>query len=231
MAVTTTDGKYGVEGYYPKPKDWPNRRWEEWQQYYQGNVSVDNPYGEPGELTPEEWKKQYVGDFDDVKTKTSKAKFGNSRSGEKGTAQSSGNKFLPFIVDSSTPKHIYKTLLSRSKGMNNVLIASVFNLTLNVNIKSLRDHVKALPDMPLEGLYEELLQKYGQYRIDEECLAYFRNLAEYVTAGQVEPWTEELQEFTPKDAMAFFCVVSIKGDKENTYSKFNFSGLHDISKS
>jgi hypothetical protein len=48
------------------------------------------------------------------------------------------NKFLPFIVENSTPLHILKTLLSRSKGMNEVLVASILYLVLEEDIKKLR---------------------------------------------------------------------------------------------
>jgi len=60
------------------------------------------------------------------------------------------NKFLPFIVETSSPVHILKTLLSRSKGMNNNLVASMLYLIFTTELSKLRDIVKELPDMPLE---------------------------------------------------------------------------------
>lgn len=139
---------------------------------------------------------------------------------------SMANKFLPFIVDSSTPKHIFKTLMSRSKGMNILRVASIFNLTLNVNIKELRDTVAKMEELSLDSIYEELLQKFEQYRVDEDVLSYFRGMVEYrYMPTDKSLWDDSLNEFPSADIMSFLCVVS-KLDKSDKYSKIDFSGLH-----
>lgn len=135
------------------------------------------------------------------------------------------NKFLPFIVDSSTPKNIFKTLMSRSKGMNSVLIASIFNLTLKIDIKKLRSTVKELPEMPLEKVYEELLQKFPQHRVDEEVLYYAHNVIKLFPPGD---YAKQLSEFSAKDKATFFCVISKSKYPFDEYSKTNFKKIHDF---
>lgn len=136
------------------------------------------------------------------------------------------NKFLPFIVDSSTPKHIFKTLLSRSKGMNKHTVASIFNLTLNTDIKKLRSLAGEMPEMQLEALYQELLQRYPQHHIDEEVLRYFHDIVYFAPENK---WrTEELDEFTITDTMSFLCVLSKKDVDMSEYTKIDWSKLHNF---
>lgn len=125
------------------------------------------------------------------------------------------NKFLPFIVEKSTPPHIYQTLLSRSKGMNTALITSVFYLVLHKGIKEIRTHVKTLPDMQLEALYEELLNHWQEARIPEEDLQIFLGLSNYITSDETDKWDEALSEFSHNDIMAFFLVVCKCGISDN----------------
>lgn len=116
------------------------------------------------------------------------------------------NKFLPFVVENSTPTHMFKTLMSRSKGMNQVLIASIFHLILKVNIKTLRENVKELPDMPLEKVYEELLIKRPAYRVIDEVLADYQTIYKFFPA--VTYWSDELKKYSAADAMLFFCSMA-----------------------
>lgn len=138
------------------------------------------------------------------------------------------NKFLPFVVESSTPLHIFKTLLSRSKGMNKVLIASVFNLTLQVDIKKLREFVKALPEMPLEKTYEELLVKYAQYRVPEDNLRLFTDVSLFLP-GDIKLWDAKLDEFEIKDVMLFLCVLCHWNGSMEEYTEVSFDKLLDRS--
>lgn len=142
------------------------------------------------------------------------------------------NKFLPFIVESSTPIHIFKTLLSRSKGMNQVLVASIFNLTLHIKITKLREFVKSLPEMPLESTYEELLTKYPQHRITDESLDMFSGISRWMVNfedkynSKIPLWDEKLKEFDDKDVMMFFCVISKLGDGQHEFSSIQFQDVH-----
>ena len=70
--------------------------------------------------------------------------------------------------------------------MNQVLIASIFNLILNEHIKVLREIVKELPEMPLEKIYEELLIKYPKYRVQDDILATYQTIFQFFPA--VDYW-------------------------------------------
>lgn len=130
------------------------------------------------------------------------------------------NKFLPFVVENSKPLHMFKTLMSRSKGMNQVLIASTFNLILSQDIKTLRRHVKELPEMPLEKLYEELLIKYPKYRVIDEVLADYQTIFKFFPA--VEYWGEELKNYSATDAMLFFCSMAYAGKEILDYTEYPY---------
>lgn len=141
------------------------------------------------------------------------------------------NKFLPFVVESSTPHHIFKTLLSRSKGMNKMLIASIFNLTLNVDIKKLREVVKEYPDMQVDKLYEELMTKYPHYRVVEEELNDFIGLSKYlpkIKDDDNDPWlSEDLQTYPVNDALMFISVVLRSNLELSEYTSLDFTSLLD----
>jgi hypothetical protein len=112
--------------------------------------------------------------------------------------------------------------------MNKILVASMFNLTLNVDIKKLRNIAKELQEMPLEQLYEEMLQKYDIYRVNSTVLAYFKNVVKYFPKERDSEgywWTEELTEFDAENVMMFFCVHSIKEVGSSEYSDIDWSGL------
>lgn len=130
------------------------------------------------------------------------------------------NKFLPFVVENSTPLHIFKTLLSRSKGMNHVLIASIFHLILKVNIKELRENVKELPEMPLEKIYEELLIKRPAYRVIDEVLADYQTIWKFFPA--IVYWSKELQTYSAADAMLFFCSMAYAGKEILDYTEYPY---------
>lgn len=115
------------------------------------------------------------------------------------------NKFLPFIVETSTPLHIFKTMLSRSKGMNVVVLASVFNLVLTRDISALRDIVKDMPDMALEKLYEELLIKFPGARLDARQVDVFQGMVKWFPEG--DHWIDDLKQFEEKDVMLFFLAM------------------------
>ncbi len=126
------------------------------------------------------------------------------------------NKFLPFIVESSTPLNIFKTLITRSKGMNRILLASIFNATLQVDIKKLRAHAKELPEMSLEKLYEEIMSKWDKYRISGWQLRMFEHWLAWIDKDSYR--NENMKEFSSKDVMLFFCVMSHAGKDLNDYT-------------
>lgn len=132
------------------------------------------------------------------------------------------NKFLPFIVEKSTPINIYQTLLSRSKGMNTTLIASVLYLVLKNGITDVRAYVKTLEEMSLEALYNELVNHYPNSRIPDGELREFEAISQYLTDADKKQWATELNEFELKDILNFFFVVAKIGSlKEVTELPFD----------
>lgn len=122
------------------------------------------------------------------------------------------NKFLPFIVEKSTPINIYQTLLSRSKGMNTALVSSVFQLVLQEGILKLRETVKQMADLSLSSIYEELINTYPDCKIDDGELSLFLNFETFFLPTDNQSWVDELSDFSLADILVFFLVMA-KVDK------------------
>ena len=136
-------------------------------------------------------------------------------------------KFLPFIVEKSTPIHIYQTLLSRSKGMNNILIASVFYLVLNKGIVAVRKDADPMPEMPLEKLYAHLLNIYPQYSVSNEFFKRIQAVGPYIKlAGKKGDIPEEMDNYSLTDTMSFLLALLLS-EKLEDYSKLNLKALFD----
>lgn len=132
------------------------------------------------------------------------------------------NKFLPFIVETSTPLHVYQTILSRSKGINQLDILSIFAIVLNEDIKDLRAFAKELPDMNAKELYVEIIQKYSSHKVNEEMSELFLILIqEYI---DYEKFTDNLSDMSLTDKAGFMCVIAAYGDTRS-YCEFDFSRL------
>lgn len=121
------------------------------------------------------------------------------------------NKFLPFIVEKSTPIHIYQTLLSRSKGMNTNLIMSVFYVVITHGITKVRKYVKTLADMTLETLYATIINHYQRPEISDSLLQLFLNLAPFMPSKREELWHEDLADFSMKEMLGFFLIMAKLG--------------------
>lgn len=138
------------------------------------------------------------------------------------------NKFLPFIVESSTPIHTFKTLLSRSKGVNDVTVASIFNMVLAYGIKKTREVAKELPEAPLSSIYEELLLKLPAYRLQDEQLQLFHDVSNFFfpTPTDTEDWwSEELNQFETKEIMTFFLTMLMASKDITEYTNISFHKL------
>ncbi len=121
-------------------------------------------------------------------------------------------KFLPFIVENSTPLHIYQTILFRSKGMKMHTVLSVFNILLNTPIRTVRDFVKTLPDLPLERVYEQIIARYPDKKLPVEKLDSLLALQKrYIIPENAWP---ELSEFSTLDALGFLYVLSFHKDAD-----------------
>ena len=133
------------------------------------------------------------------------------------------NKFLPFVVESSTPSSIFKTLISRSKGMNQVVLASVFNLVLTKPIGDLREYVKTLPEASLEKIYEELLVKYPDFRIpDSDVNTFLSVLSWFPDTKDYEYWSNELEQYEQKDIITFFLGMIHAGKDISGFTNIPF---------
>ena len=139
---------------------------------------------------------------------------------------SGSNKFLPFVVETSTPLHMFKTLMSRSKGMNQVLVASTFHMILKQNITKLRTHVNELPEMPLATLNEELLIKYPMYRVKDEVLITYQTIYQYFPeASEKRFWIDDLKDYSPNDIMLFFCSMAYARLAIDDYTDFPYGNI------
>jgi hypothetical protein len=134
------------------------------------------------------------------------------------------NKFLPFIVESSTPLNIFKTLVSRSKGMNQLTLAAIFRLILSKPIKELRATVKLFDEMPLEKIYDELLVKYDGYRIENNCVSLLNTMLHWFPANHTS-WSEDLNIYEKKDIVTFIVGMILAGRDISEYTNMPFDNL------
>ncbi len=136
------------------------------------------------------------------------------------------NKFLPFIVEKSKPPHIYQTLLSRSKGLNYSVIASVLYIVLKRGITDVQKFVKTLPDLPLDKVYDEIISHWQQDRVSSEVMDRYINLNNYFDDPKSDHWVEELWEFEVKDILIFMMVMSLLGpDSVKEYTDLDFMSV------
>lgn len=133
-------------------------------------------------------------------------------------------KFLPFIVEKSTPENVYQTILSRSKGLNNLLVASILFLVLDKGITTVRKTATALPEMPLGKLYEELLNVYPGHNIPNEDFQLIQAVGIYVKKHAWEGLPETLKEYELSDLMSFLLVMHYIG-KLIDYTVLPFENL------
>lgn len=143
------------------------------------------------------------------------------------------HKFLPFVVQSSSPEYIYKTLISRSKGISESTIAGVFHIVLKHGIETIRKVVKTLPEeLSVSDVYKELLMRYPTCQIEPDYIHYV-----FVLFGFYDKENEliqELQEFDKDQIAIFFAALSLteKWDLASSYflkeTKFveNIYGLY-----
>ena len=118
-------------------------------------------------------------------------------------------KFLPFVVASSTPLHIFQTLVTRSKGMNDVLVASIFYLVVDKGIAKVRESAKDIPDMDLDKVYETLITQYPSYRISNENYSRVQNLGDHIELWHPDTVSAELKDYGTSDQMIFLMVMAI----------------------
>jgi len=117
-------------------------------------------------------------------------------------------KFLPFVVEKSTPLHTYQTIIARSKGMNQVLVASIFWLILDKGITAIRETASGLPDnLGLDKLYEQILNGYPAYRVPNEDFKAFQLITPHMEFYAKDRVSAELLDYEWSDIMSFLLVM------------------------
>lgn len=136
-------------------------------------------------------------------------------------------KFLPFIVEKSTPENVYQTILSRSKGLNNLLVASILFLVLDKGITKVRKTASTYPDtLPLGKLYEELLTVYPGYSISNENFQIVHAIGKYIEEYAWDRIPDSLKEYELTDIMSFLLVM-VYINKLSEYTSLSFKHLFD----
>lgn len=133
-------------------------------------------------------------------------------------------KFLPFVVEKSTPIHVYQTLISRSKGLNNLLVTSILYMVVEKGITEIRSAAAELPNMNLNQLYEQLLNAYPSYRITIEQYNKVQSVRRHLTPSHNKFFSSELRDYEASDIMNFLLVMVLTG-KLDKYSQLRFQNL------
>jgi len=135
------------------------------------------------------------------------------------------NKFLPFVVPTSTPLQIFETLISRSKGLNLNSVASIFNIVLKNGVSSIRDFCKALPDMSTDQLYDEIENTYAVHKLLITEINLFKSVGAFISAEDKDNRIiAELKEYNNDELMLFF-LVTVKNNMINDYTEMHFSEI------
>jgi hypothetical protein len=192
---------------------------KEFKKMYEGSFETEEKPFSNTSKTPSYGKKGRFGREGYIDPMTGREQSRNAKE------KIMSNKFLPFIVESSTPVNIFNTIMSRSKGMNTVLVTSIFNVVLNSDIKTLRGMAKELPEMPLEKLYEELVARHPHYAVDDQMLKIFSGLTKYISKDAVKSWSEKLHEFGVNDIMLFMLPMSDNHAALGEYTDMPFNKI------
>lgn len=136
------------------------------------------------------------------------------------------NKFLPFVVENSTPKHIFKTLMQRGKGIPDRMLATILNIVLYMGIDNLRKKIKNFPELQdTVTLYERLMQEYQSLDVSSTYMDIFRALP--FKPGWEEEMVHDLDEFSAKEKRIFLCVLSKHEGMSAPYVNINFDCMAD----
>jgi hypothetical protein len=95
-------------------------------------------------------------------------------------------------------------------------------LVLDKPIAELRHYVKELPDMALEKIYEALIEKYPEARVNESQIKWFHSLMVWVTGSHEEFFHEDLKTFSITDLGIFIVGTVHCGRFGPEYSKVPF---------
>lgn len=130
-------------------------------------------------------------------------------------------KFLPFVVEKSTPIHIFQTLIQRSKGMNQVLVASIFYLVLANGITKIRKAASDIPDSDQDHVYEMLLTKFPNFRVSTNTYTRFKYIIPHAIAWYPKAISAELDSYEDDDKAIFYLVLALC-EKSDEYTSLHF---------
>jgi hypothetical protein len=116
-------------------------------------------------------------------------------------------KFLPFVVEKSTPLHTFQTIVSRSKGMNQIAIASIFWLIMDKGISYVRQIATELPEMPLDKLYDQIINACPTYLIPNADFKAFGSMGKFIDKYAKDKISAELHEYEMSDIMSFLLAM------------------------
>lgn len=94
-------------------------------------------------------------------------------------ADTSKNKFLPFVTENSSPLHICTMLLSRTKGKKFIDIMTVFLAILKLGITPVKEYAASLPSMSKDELFSSLVEHYQQFRPDDSEIPFIQLVSSY----------------------------------------------------
>ncbi len=135
-------------------------------------------------------------------------------------------KFLPFVVESSTPIHIFQTLITRSKGINEVLISSMLHLLVDKGITKVRKAAGHLPEGEAHKVYEMLIAQFPQYKVSNLEFSMMQHVAPHVELWFHDEISSELKDYDIQDKMIFLLVMTKIGINKK-YSSLHFERLFD----
>lgn len=138
-------------------------------------------------------------------------------------------KILPFVVEKSTPMHIFQTLVQRGKGLNHVLMASVFYAILSEGIAKIRDITLTIPEgTSTNEIYQAILTKLPKYSVSSDSFFNrLKNVIQNIDNTHPHLLPEELKEYDTIDKTIFLAGVTL-ADIDKDYTNLDLMRIADI---
>lgn len=136
------------------------------------------------------------------------------------------NKFLPFVVEKTSPENVFLTLVSRTKGVETKAVLAIFCAVIDAGIKHVREYIKTLPpNMDSSDLYESLFRNYADYAPDVDYLSLVTDLVEhkYVTTDH-----EEVKKLSDVNYAQYLTALSYLGKLPEGHSDIDMNRLYGL---
>ena len=132
------------------------------------------------------------------------------------------NKFLPFIVEKSPPHSIYQTMLSRSKGVNDLTFLNVFIIVCKHGIKKVRDYVDSQSEkVSTSTLYQEISNHFGHF-VDKNDYDTFNLLQNSMSIGDLTLGDLKFSEYGYSDILGFIYALSVLGRSSEYFDSIDY---------